>query len=112
MFAEWLFDNSSDISSLFHSGNSKAPFGDNFISYSNPRVDSLLDRFSQTTSHEVRRRLNYQLHAILAEECPYTFLWTLEKNAAISNRIQKVIVHPYRFFTFVNEWFIPEDERN
>ena len=112
VFAEWLFDNSSDISSLFHSGNSKPPNGDNFISYKNPKVDSLLDRFSQTINHEVRRRLNYQLHEVLAEECPYTFLWTLEKNAAISNKVQKVIVHPYRFFTFVNDWFIPEDERN
>ncbi|HAO99128.1 MAG TPA: hypothetical protein DCQ83_03680 [Fibrobacteres bacterium] len=112
VFAEWLFDNSSDISSLFHSANSKPPFGDNFISYKNPKVDSLLDVFSRTINHEVRRRLNYQLHEILAEESPYTFLWTLEKNAAIANKVQKVIVHPYRFFTFVNEWFISGDERN
>ncbi len=112
VFAEWQFDNSSDISSLFHSASGKAAGSDNFISYKNPKVDSLLDQFSQTTNHEVRRRLNYQLHEVLADECPYTFLWTLEKNAAVSNKVQKVIVHPYRFFTFVNDWFIPEDERN
>lgn len=112
VFAEWIFDNSSDISSLFHSVDPKAPGGDNFISYKNPMVDSLLDRFSQTINHEVRRRLNYQLHEVLGDECPYTFLWTLEKNAAITNKVQKVIVHPYRFFTFVNDWFIPENERN
>ncbi len=112
VFAEWLFDNSSDISSLFHSAASKESSGDNFISYKNARVDSLLDKFSQSINHEVRRRLNYQLHEVLADECPYTFLWTLEKNAAISNKVQKVVVHPYRFFTFVNDWFIPEDERN
>jgi peptide/nickel transport system substrate-binding protein len=112
VFAEWLFDNSSDISSLFQSTKSQPPSGDNFISYKNPKVDSLLDKFSKTIQHEVRRRINYELHEILAEECPYTFLWTLEKNAAIGNKIKKVVVHPYRFFTFINDWYIPEDERD
>jgi len=111
VFAEWLFDNSSDISSLFQSTKNKPPSGDNFISFKSPKVDSLLDRFAQSINHEVRRRINYQLHEILAEETPYTFLWTLEKNAAIANKVKKAVVHPYRFFTFVNEWFIPEDER-
>ncbi len=112
VFAEWLFDNSSDISSLFYSTKNQPPSGDNFISYKNPKVDSLLQKFSTTINHEVRRRINYELHEILAEECPYTFLWTLEKNAAIENKVKKAVVHPYRFFTFINDWFIPEDERD
>lgn len=112
VFAEWLFDNSSDISSLFHSAKSQTPGGDNFISYRNPKVDSLFQKFSTTINHEVRRRINYELHEILAEDCPYTFLWTLEKNAAIENKVKKAVVHPYRFFTFINDWFIPEDERD
>ncbi len=112
VFGEWLFDNSSDISSLFHSSKSKPPMGDNFISYKNPKIDDLLNKFNTTINHEVRRRINYELHEILANESPYTFLWTLEKNAAIDNKVKKVVVHPYRFFTFVNEWFIPEDERD
>jgi len=111
-FAEWLFDNSSDISSLFHSGKNNPPTGDNFISYNNPMVDSLLEKFNGTINHEVRRRINYQLHELLAEDCPYTFLWTLEKNAAIANKVKKAVVHPYRFFTFIDDWFIPEDERD
>ncbi len=112
VFAEWLFDNSSDISSLFHSAKNQPPSGDNFISYSNSKIDGLLEKFSNTINHEVRRRINYELHEILADETPYTFLWTLEKNAAIDNKVKKTVVHPYRFFTFINEWFIPEDERD
>lgn len=108
VFAEWLFDNSSNIYSLFHSSESQ-PGGDNFISYGNPRVDSLLTVFSSTINQEVRRRINYELHRILNEEAPYTFLWTLEKNAAIDNKVKKFIVQPYRFFTFANEWYIPEE---
>jgi peptide/nickel transport system substrate-binding protein len=110
VFAEWLFDNSSNIYSLFHSSESK-PLGDNFISYKNKKVDSLLTVFSETINQEVRRRINYELHEILNKEVPYTFLWTLEKNSAIDNKVKKFIVQPYRFFTFANEWYIPEDER-
>jgi len=110
VFAEWLFDNSSNIYSLFHSTES-GPGGDNFISYNNPRVDSLLSVFSTTINQEVRRRINYELHRILNEDSPYTFLWTLEKNAAIDSKVKKFIVQPYRFFTFANEWFIPEEAR-
>ncbi|MFC1584344.1 ABC transporter substrate-binding protein [Fibrobacterota bacterium] len=110
VFAEWLFDNSSNIYSLFHSSESK-PMGDNFISYKNKRVDSLLTVFSETINQEVRRRINYELHTILNEEVPYCFLWTLEKNSAIDNKVKKFIVQPYRFFTFANEWYIPKKER-
>lgn len=111
VFAEWLFDNSSNIYSLFHSSESQ-PGGDNFISYKNPTVDSLLTVFSTTINQEVRRRINYELHRILKEESPYAFLWTLEKNAAIDNKVKKFIVQPYRFFTFANEWYIPASERD
>ena len=31
---------------------------------------------------------------------------------AIENKVKKAVVHPYRFFTFINDWFIPEDERD
>jgi peptide/nickel transport system substrate-binding protein len=110
VFAEWLFDNSSNIYSLFHSRENK-PKGDNFISFKNSRVDSLLEVFSESINQEVRRRINYELHKILNEEMPYTFLWTLEKNSAIDNKVKKFIVQPYRFFTFANDWYIPKDER-
>ncbi|MBF0430388.1 MAG: hypothetical protein HQK83_03860 [Fibrobacteria bacterium] len=110
VFAEWLFDNSSNIYSLFHSSENKAK-GDNFISFNNRKVDSLLAVFSESINQEVRRRINYELHKILNEELPYTFLWTLEKNSAIDNKVKKFIVQPYRFFTFANEWYIPKEER-
>ncbi len=111
VFAEWLFDNSSNIYSLFHSSeNGKT--GDNFISYKSAKVDSLLQVFSNTINQEVRRRINYELHRILNDDLPYTFLWTLEKNAAIDHKVKKFIVQPYRFFTFANEWYIPKNERD
>src|SRR6266702_2885898 len=65
MFASWVFDDSADISSLFHS----AEIGDwknNFGGYSNPEVDGLIVESKLTLDHEKRRTINRKLHAILA----------------------------------------------
>src|SRR6266581_393819 len=69
MFASWVFDDSADISSLFHS----AEIGDwknNFGGYSNPEVDALIVESKLTLDFEKRRTINRKLHAILAEEQP------------------------------------------
>ncbi len=110
MFASWVFDDSADISSLFHS----AEIGDwknNFGGYSNPEVDGLIVESKLTLDHEKRRTINRKLHAILAEEQPYTFLWTLTNYSAYHKKLRRVQIHPYKFFSFADEWFIPTSEQ-
>jgi peptide/nickel transport system substrate-binding protein len=110
MFASWVFDDSADISSLFHS----AEIGDwknNFGGYSNQEVDSLIVESKLTLDHEKRRTINRRLHALLAEEQPYTFLWTLTNYSAYHKKLRRVQIHPYKFFSFADEWFIPESEQ-
>ena len=110
MFASWVFDDSADISSLFHS----AEIGDwknNFAGYSNPEVDGLIVESKLTLDFEKRRTINRKLHAILAEEQPYTFLWTLTNYSAYHRKVRRVQIHPYKFFSFADEWFIPASEQ-
>jgi peptide/nickel transport system substrate-binding protein len=110
MFASWVFDDSADISSLFHS----AEIGDwknNFGAYSNPEVDSLIVESKLTLDHEKRRTINRKLHAIIAEDTPYVFLWTLTNYAAYNKKIRHVAIHPYKFFSYADEWYIPESEQ-
>lgn len=110
MFASWVFDDSADISSLFHS----AEIGDwknNFGGYSSREVDSLIVESKLTLDHEKRRTINRRLHALLAEEQPYTFLWTLTNYSAYHRKLRRVQIHPYKFFSFADEWFIPESEQ-
>jgi peptide/nickel transport system substrate-binding protein len=104
VFASWVFDDSADISSLFHSGEI-GPWKNNFIGYSNPDVDSLINESKLTLDYEKKRTINRKLHAILADECPYTFLWTLTNYAAYRDNIRHVAIHPYKFFSFADEWF-------
>jgi peptide/nickel transport system substrate-binding protein len=110
MFASWVFDDSADISSLFHSGEI-GPWKNNFGGYSNPEVDSLINESKLTLDHEKRRTINRKLHAILADENPYTFLWTLTNYAAYQKKIRRVAIHPYKFFSYADDWFMEEKNR-
>ena len=107
IFASWVFDDSADISSLFHSGEI-GPWKNNFGGYVNPEVDGLINESKLTLDHEKKRTINRKLHAILAEENPYTFLWTLTNYAAYHKKVRRVAIHPYKFFTFADEWFLEE----
>jgi len=106
IYASWVFDDSADISSLFHSAEI-GPWKNNFGAYSNPEVDSLIVESKLTLDHEKRRTINRKLHAMLADEAPYTFLWTLTNYSAYHKKIQHVAIHPYKFFSYADEWYIP-----
>jgi peptide/nickel transport system substrate-binding protein len=106
VFASWVFDDSADISSLFHSAEIGA-WKNNFGAYSNPEVDSLIVESKLTLDHEKRRTINRKLHTMLASEAPYTFLWTLTNYSAYHKKVQHVAIHPYKFFSFADEWYIP-----
>jgi peptide/nickel transport system substrate-binding protein len=110
VFASWVFDDSADISSLFHSAEIGA-WKNNFGGYSNPEVDGLIVEAKLTLDHEKRRTINRKLHSILAEEQPYAFLWTLTNYSAYHKKLRRVQIHPYKFFSFADEWFIPASEQ-
>jgi peptide/nickel transport system substrate-binding protein len=110
IFAIWVFDDSADISSLFHSGEIGA-WKNNFGGYSNPEVDGLINESKLTLDHEKRRTINRKLHAILADENPYTFLWTLTNYSAHHKKVRRVAIHPYKFFSYADDWFIEEKDQ-
>jgi peptide/nickel transport system substrate-binding protein len=110
VIAGWAFDDSADISTLFHSGE-MAAWRNNFVGYSNPEVDALIVEAKTTLDREKQRTINQRLHALLAEEQPYTFLWTLTNYAAAHRKLRHVDLHPFKFFTFADTWYIPKREQ-
>ena len=110
IFASWVFDDSADISSLFHSAEIGS-WKNNFGGYSNPEVDGLIVESKLTLDHEKRRTINRKLHAIIADEAPYTFLWALTNYSGYHNKLRRVAIHPYKFFSFADEWFIPASDQ-
>ena len=101
--ASWSFDDASNITSLFHSSSDKA-WGNNFVQYHNPEVDALLTEADATNDFDKRRAIYHKLHAILADEAPYTYLWTLMHHAAHNARVSGVRVEPFAFFKHVVSW--------
>lgn len=101
--ASWSFDDAANISSLFHSSSIK-PWGNNFVGFSDPKVDELLSEISSTSNFDKRRAISHTLHALIAEKSPYMFLWTLEHYAAHNKSLSSVEVEPFSFFRHVAKW--------
>ncbi|MCS6924516.1 MAG: ABC transporter substrate-binding protein [Candidatus Binatia bacterium] len=80
-----------DLYQLFHSSQS-GPQQLNFVGYTNPEVDDLLLRIRQEYDHTRQRELAHQLHRLIAEDQPYTFLYTPTATRALDKKI--VIVEP------------------
>lgn len=95
----WTFDRNEDIHKQFHSTGSR-----NFSGYNNPEVDSLLDKAKETTDPQEKRARFREVHARIAADHPMVFLWTLDSYAAMSTKVQGVVVHPFTFFTFAPSW--------
>lgn len=63
----------SDPRQIWHSDSIRNQ-GDNFVQYSNPKADDLIDRARKTIDYDERQELWQELHAVLHEDQPYTFL--------------------------------------
>ena len=101
--ASWSFDDASNIRSLFHSSSATA-WGNNFVMYRNPEVDSLLTEAEVTNSFDKRRMIYHKLHAILTREAPYAYLWNLKNHAAHDVNLSGVRVEPFNFFKHIVKW--------
>jgi peptide/nickel transport system substrate-binding protein len=85
----WDLDPDPDPFSLFHSSQF-APQGQNFVFYSNPEADKLMD--AERTELDLKKRIPIfrRLHEVLANDQPYT--WTLQVSSkwAINKRLRNV----------------------
>ena len=88
-YLAWDLDPDPDPFPLFHSSQFP-PTGQNTVFYSNPEVDRLI--MAERTQIDINKRIPIfrQLHAILAEDQPYT--WTLQVSTkwAVNKRIRGI----------------------
>ena len=99
----------SDIRQMFHSSQI-ADGADNFMSYSNPELDKLIDQARRTIDEGKRMPLWQACHRILHEDQPYTFLFTSKSLVFLDGRIQNV----RRVTTGLNdqgEWYVPAPQQ-
>src|SRR5262249_4242921 len=110
----WDLDPDPDPYNLFHSSQTP-PHGYNFVFYSNPEADRLIDAAHRELDHSKRIVLYRQLHDLLAREQPYT--WTVQVSIkwALNNRVRDVQESRgwglYNWWPGQLTWWIPRDQR-
>ncbi len=96
----------SDPYQIFHSDMIEGE-GDNFVSYANPQLDRLIEQARRQVIEDQRMPLWREVHRILHEDQPYTFLYSRKSLVFIDGRFKNV----QRVKLGINdrsEWYVPE----
>lgn len=84
----------------FHS-TQVPPFGFNRGHYSNPEVDALIDRASESLDESERRRLYGRVQQLVAADAPYISLWAKTNVAVAQADLEGISLSPIADFTFL-----------
>ncbi len=104
----WNMSRDPDLYDIWHSSKTKK--GEyNFIGYKNVEVDRLLVEGRRTFDMEKRKKIYYRIHAILAEEQPYAFLYVPDATPIVHKRFKGIEVAPLGIFYNFREWYVPKN---
>lgn len=103
VIGKWAFGTVEDVNPLFHTrtGGKGAL---NIFNYTNPAVDAILTRWEGARTDTEARDAYHELHAMLAEESPYVFLWKLDTKSAWRMEVKNNSIAPYFYFTTFEQW--------
>ena len=103
----WSIGLDPDQYDIWHSSKTKEKEL-NFISYSNPEVDALLEKGRRTFNMEERKKAYFRIQEILAEELPYIFLYVPDATPIVSARIRGIKPTPIGIGYNLPRWYVPE----
>jgi peptide/nickel transport system substrate-binding protein len=111
----WSSVPEDDPYQIFHSDSIKGQ-GDNRTHYINPELDRLIEKARGTVDKEQRMQLWHQIHRVLHEDEPYTFLFDRKALKLIAKRIHNVSTSTIGLnFEYLNggvmPWFVPKNEQ-
>jgi peptide/nickel transport system substrate-binding protein len=106
----WQLGRDPDNYSMWHSSQQKEGQY-NFCSYTNPQVDRWLVDARGTFNFEKRRDLYRQIHAQIAEDLPYIFLYCPDELVAIHKRFHGPEVAPLGLAWNFREWWVPTPDQ-
>ena len=82
----WQMDIEPDLYQIWHSSQTH-PFQLNFVGFKNKTADNLIVKIRQTYNHDRQVQYCHRLHALIAREQPYTFLYVGIWTAVLDKRI-------------------------
>jgi peptide/nickel transport system substrate-binding protein len=108
----WSIDRDPDQYDIWYSGKTKDKEF-NFVSYSNPEVDALLEKGRRTFDITERKKAYYRIQEILAEELPYIFLYVPDATPIVQSRFKGIKPSPIGITYNLPKWYVPEQlQRN
>ncbi|MBF0216253.1 MAG: peptide-binding protein [Candidatus Omnitrophica bacterium] len=105
----WGLTVDPDCYTVWHSASAKNG-GLNFVSYSNPEVDALIEAGRAEFDKEKRIGIYRDIHRRIAEDAPYTFLFFSYATPAINKRFHGIKPAPAGIAYNLIDWYVPERE--
>lgn len=103
----WAMSPDPDMYQLWHS--SQIEKGSNYVAFNVPEADQIMVDYRASFDKAERARLGHRFHEIIAEEQPYTFLFTPKALVGVSKRVHNVVIYPlFRTRPYL-EWFVPAE---
>ncbi len=104
----WGLSRDPDAYIIWHSSQTgEGQF--NFVSYKNEEVDRLLLEGRRTFDHERRKKIYHRVHALIAEDQPYTFLYVPDALPVVHKRFKGIEQSPIGIWHDFIHWRVPED---
>ena len=106
----WSLSRDPDLYNIFYSSKTKE--GEYiFGGYANPQVDALLEKGRRVFAHDERQRIYQEVHRLLYEDQPYTFLYVADSLPIVSSRFENVIPTPIGIgYNFI-DWYAPRERQ-
>jgi peptide/nickel transport system substrate-binding protein len=101
----WSITNDPDLYDVWHSSNCGGKKL-NFICYKNEELDKLLIEGRKEFDPEKRKVYYHKAQELMAEDQPYTFLYTPYSLLALSNRIENVYTAPAGIGHNQDHWWV------
>jgi peptide/nickel transport system substrate-binding protein len=90
-YLSWDLDADPDPYAIFHSSQFPGSGGQNWVFYSNPEADRIMDEARHELDTSKRKDLYWRLHEILAEDQPYTWVVQVSAKWGINKRVHGVV---------------------
>jgi microcin C transport system substrate-binding protein len=105
IFLVWSGSLENDPKQIWHSA-SQAKGASNFISYSNPKVDDLIDKAREELDDKKRQKMLREVYDLIAQDVPYTFLVNMKYAFYAYNKRMGFERPTYKYSVGTNLWWI------
>jgi peptide/nickel transport system substrate-binding protein len=106
VLAAWTLPTGLDFKYAFHTD--EIGDGSNYIGYSNPEVDRLLDEIRAQPELTDAEPLLLELQRTLHRELPYTFLWESKRAVGINRRVHDVDANVLYVHYNLYDWWVEQ----